>query len=406
MASIDRRETSRGVRYDVRYRDPTGRAREKAFRRKKDAERFARQVEVDKERGLFIDPAQARTPLAEVAAAWLASNPGKRGGSWQRDEVAVRRYIVPALGDRPIGSLTPGDIQSVVNRWSAARAPRTVRREYGVLQSIVNYAIRMDMLGRSPCRGINLPKAAPARRHVVDAAEVARLAKALGGVEGMGPMVYLGAVSGLRWGEVAGLRVGRIDVEACTLDVAETIVRGRRGVVGVGEPKSDAGRRTLALPSGLAAMLEAHIEAVGLTADDRDALLFTAPSGGPLRYTNWLRRSWYPATISAGLGRMVEDDRTGRRRYEGLGFHDLRRASATGLVASGVDVKTAQSVLGHTDVRVTLDLYAQAVTEQQKAAADAMGARFLDHPPPPGRRGVEGDSGGRSDGARTRREGL
>jgi integrase len=91
---------------------------------------------------------------------------------------------------------------------------------------------------------------------------------------------------------------------------------------------------------------------------------------------------------------MVEDDRTGRRRYEGLGFHDLRRASATGLVASGVDVKTAQSVLGHTDVRVTLDLYAQAVTEQQKAAADAMGARFLDRPPPRGRRGVEGDSGG------------
>jgi site-specific recombinase XerD len=64
------------------------------------------------------------------------------------------------------------------------------------------------------------------------------------------------------------------------------------------------------------------------------------------------------------------------------------------LVASGVDVKTAQSVLGHTDVRVTLDLYAQAVTEQQKAAADAMGARFLDHPPPRGRRGEEGDSGG------------
>jgi integrase len=48
---------------------------------------------------------------------------------------------------------------------------------------------------------------------------------------------------------------------------------------------------------------------------------------------------------------MVDDEATGRRRYEGLGFHDLRRASATGLVAAGVDVKTAQSVLGHTDAR-------------------------------------------------------
>jgi integrase len=183
-----------------------------------------------------------------------------------------------------------------------------------VLQSIVNYAVRLDMLGRSPCRGINLPKVAPLRRHVVNAAELARLAKALGGVEGMGPMVYLGAVAGLRWGEVAGLRVGRVDVETGTVAVVETIVRGRRGSVGVGEPKSDAGRRTLALPGSLAAMLAEHMAAVGLTTGDHDRLLFAAPNGGALRYTNWLRRSWYPATMAAGLGRMVEDDATGRRR--------------------------------------------------------------------------------------------
>lgn len=138
-----------------------------------------------------------------------------------------------------------------------------MRREYGVLQSILNYAVRLDMLGRTPCRGINLPKVAPLRRHVVDAAELARLAKALGGVEGMGPMVYLGAVTGLRWGEVAGLRVGRVDVEARTVTVTETIVRGRRGAVEVGEPKSDAGRRTLALAGSPADMLAAHIEAMG-----------------------------------------------------------------------------------------------------------------------------------------------
>ena len=105
-----------------------------------------------------------------------------------------------------------------------------------------------------------------------------------------------------------------------------------------------------------------------------------------------MRRVWYPATIAAGLGEMVEDEATGRRRYEGLGFHDLRRASATGLVAAWIDVKTAQSVLGHTDARVTLDLYAQVVTAQQQAAADAMAARFLD-PTPRGERGAEPSSG-------------
>jgi Phage integrase family len=126
--------------------------------------------------------------------------------------------------------------------------------------------------------------------------------------------------------------------------------------------------------------------------------------GRRLRYTNWLRRSWYPATIAAGLGQVVEDQATGRRRYEGPGFHDLRRASATGLVAAGVDVKTAQSVLGHTDARVTLDLYAQVVTEQQ-AAADAMAARFLDPAPRDGR-GMDAASTGTDVRGRTRREGL
>lgn len=73
-----------------------------------------------------------------------------------------------------------------------------------------------------------------------------------------------------------------------------------------------------------------------------DALLFTAPDGGVLRYSNWLRRVWWPAAVAAGLGRMAEDKATGMMTYEGLGFHDLRRANATGLVAAGVDVKTAQ----------------------------------------------------------------
>lgn len=113
-----------------------------------------------------------------------------------------------------------------------------------------------------------------------------------------------------------------------------------------------------------------------------------APDGGVLRYSNWLRRVWWPACVAAGVGRMVEDDATGKVRYEGLGFHDLRRAAATGLVAEGVDVKTAQGLLGHSDSRLTLDHYAQVVTEQGEAAAKAMGRRFL-RPAPRDERAME-----------------
>ena len=150
----------------------------------------------------------------------------------------------------------------------------------------------------------------------------------------------------------------------------------RRGTVGVGEPKSAAGRRTLAVPVALVEMVGKHMAARGLTVDDREALLFTAPDGGMLRYSNWLRRVWYPATVAAGLGRFVEDEESGRRRYVGLGFHDLRRANATGLVAAGVDIKTAEALLGHSNAQLTLGLYAQAVVSLGAAAAESMAARF------------------------------
>jgi integrase len=314
--------------------------------------------------------------VAEVAARWLASNPGKRGGSWQRDEIVVRLHIVPQIGARPVGSLTPGDIQGLVNAWAAKHAPGTVHREYGVLRAILNYAIANDMLGRSPCRRIRLPEVTPVRRHIIDGDELGRLAAAMGGVEGYGTMAYLGTVDGLRWGEVAGLRVGQLDFEARTVRITQTVVRGQRGTVGIGEPKSTAGQRALAVPVALVEMVGKHMAARGLTVDDRDALLFTAPDGGMLRYSNWLRRVWYPATVATGLGKLVEDEATGRTQYVGLGFHDLRRANATGLVAEGVDIKTAQALLGHSNAQLTLGLYAQAVVSLGAAAAESMAARF------------------------------
>jgi integrase len=147
-----------------------------------------------------------------------------------------------------------------------------------VLRAILNYALRLDMVGRSPCRGINLPEVKPLRRHIVSAAEVALLADGLGGVGQLGPMIYMAAVEGMRWGEVAGLRVGHLDFEAGTLMVRETIVRGRRGAIGLGEPKSAAGRRTLAVPAGLMAMLKDHLSEKGVAASDSEALFSPRPA--------------------------------------------------------------------------------------------------------------------------------
>jgi integrase len=123
-------------------------------------------------------------------------------------------------------------------------------------------------------------------------------------------------------------------------------------------------------------MLAAHLARRGLTAANPDALVFTMRDGGVLDYRNFRYRVWQPACVKAELGRVIKDPETNRAHYQGFTFHDLRRASATGLVLARVDLKTAQTRLGHSDPRLTLGVYAQATNEADRAAADALEEHF------------------------------
>jgi integrase len=255
------------------------------------------------------------------AGDWLEANPAKRESSLAREEIALIRHILPALGDRKVATIKPTDVQGVVDGWKAAMAPSTVARTYSVLRAVLNLAIDRELLLRSPARGTRLPCVAAPQRRLPSLADLVALAEAH--PDDYEPM-WLGAVLGLRWGEVAGLRGGRVDVLRRTLTVAESLSRGRTGRSTVTAPKSEAGRRTLTVPAELATMLGDHLAARGLTGADADSYVFVAPQGGPLRHSNWLRRVWQPACVTAGLGRMVTVEGRRSKRHEGPGFHDLR----------------------------------------------------------------------------------
>ena len=173
--------------------------------------------------------------------------------------------------------------------------------------------------------------------------------------------MWVGAATGLRWSEVAGRQVRDLNLLAAEMSVTRQLDRHRTLV----EPKSAAGERTFAIPNWLAEELAAHLARRGLTARDGDALVFTGVKGGPLNYSAWRRTVWAPACAVAGL--------------PGLGFHDLRRANATALVAAKADPKVAQTRLGHADVRLTLGLYADVTPEADRLAADAVGAWLRPH---------------------------
>jgi integrase len=285
----------------------------------------------------------------------------KRPGTRALEECILRAHIRPRFESTRLGAIRSRDVQALVNSWSERAQARTVRRQFDVLRAVFNYAVEQEYLSRTPCRPVRLPEVEPLRRYVPTTAELAALANAMG--PDFAAMVFLGAALGLRWGEVAGLRVGRIDLLRATVTVAEQITRGERGVNVCGPPKSRAGHRTIAMPAELAAMLSAHLAHRGVTGADHEAFVFVAGDGEALRYDPWRKRVWNPACVQCGL--------------EGLTFHDLRRANATALVTDGIDLKTAQTRLGHSDARLTIGLYAQATTTADRAAAATLGRRFF-----------------------------
>ena len=350
------------TRYQVSYwHDGKHHLAESTFATKGDALAHLAGIETDMRRGTWIDPREGDLSLASLASQWLGSNPAKRPDTRATDEYHLNSHILPSLRNKRIAEVTPRMLQHLVNSWTETLAPKTVSRPYGVVRAMFSYAVESDMLFRSPCRGIKLPRIEPRTRRMLTPDEVGALATST--TEEYRAMVWLGAIVGLRFSEVAGLRVGRIDFLGQSLSVVETVTKDGRGGVVLGPPKSAASRRTLALPQVLVSLLAEHVAKLGLTGADIDGLLFPAPGGGPLRYANWRNRVWVPACRAAGLSP--------------VGFHDLRRLSATLLVREGVDVKTAQTRLGHSDVRLTLGLYAQAVAEADRAATDRLGELFL-----------------------------
>jgi integrase len=344
--------------YDARLRNPDGREYSRTFLTKKEAQAFEAAEWTARNRGACIDPRVASTPYKVLAEDWLRSNPTKQPSSLMRDRVTLRNQVLPVLGNRTVASITRADIQGLLRSWMEGYPATTVVRMFATLRATFSYAELAEMIGRNPCRGVRLPEAPPRESVILDADDLERVARAM---KSVGPMVYLGAL-GMRWGEIAGLRVGRLDFLHRTITIAVQRTGGDGNRMVEHEPKTKAGRRTISVPDWIMTMLSEHLAARGLTGADADAYVFVSPTGLPLRYSDWLAHVWWPTREAAGFPR--------------LRFHDVRHTAATLLVAEGVDIKTVQVRLGHADPHTTLRVYAQATQRADQDAAERVGPRI------------------------------
>jgi integrase len=358
MATVSSYETAGGRRWRVRYRKPDRSQTDKrGFLTKRKAEAFAATVEVSKSRGEFIDPSESRTLVGELGREWLATQTHTKPSTARSNESSWRVHVEPLWGDRRVGEIRHSEIQSWVTELAAAKSPTTVKRAHGILASILDRAARDRRILANPARGVNLPRKR-ARKHVyLSHQQVALLAEAAGT---NGTLVRFLAYTGLRWGEVAGLRVGDLDMLRRRAKVTENAVMVGGAIV-VGTPKNHRAR-SVPFPPSLTEPLAALC--VGKSRAD---LLFGNP-GEHLRPPD-SRRGWFASAVRRCQG--VDPE------FERVTPHDLRHTTASLAVSAGANVKAVQRMLGHASATMTLDTYADLFEDDLDAVATALDAASL-----------------------------
>lgn len=368
MAHVEKRGPGR---WRARYRGPDGRERSQTFARRVDAERWLAGVTVSTAKGEWIDPALGRVTFAEWTERWAPTIVDLRPNTLSRDLGMVRTHLIPAFGPVPLAKLTTVDVAAwVAAQTSAGRlAPATVRKAGQILAKIMRSAVDSGLIARSPCTSVKLPAEGSREMRFLSPAELIALVDAID--EHYRVLVLTAAHAGLRWGELAGLRVARVDPLRRTVTVTEQLTE-LDGRLSFGPPKTAASRRSVSLPSFL---VQALSEQIGGRAEPGPAgLVFPAPVGGPMRRSNFRRRAWLPATQRAGL--------------DGLRFHDLRHTAVALAIAQGGHAKAIQERMGHSSVTVTLDRYGhlfEGLDERIAERLDAMWRDALAASPRPGR---------------------
>jgi integrase len=262
---------------------------------------------------------------------WLATQGHLRPSTRARYDGIVKKQIKPRWGNVKLADVTHVDVVAWVNGLELA--PATVKYVHRVFSLMLELAVRDGRIIKNPAAGVKMPKVAPTDKSFLTHEQVAFLADACG--EHRLAVLVL-AYCGLRWAELAALRVKRLDLLRRRIDIAEAVTEVRGELVW--DPPKTNRRRSVPLPNFLVDALAVHV--AGKAADD---LVFIGGRGGVLRNLNWRRDVFDAAAASVGL--------------EGLTPHELRHTAASLAVSAGANVKAVQNLLGHASAAMTLDVY-------------------------------------------------
>jgi len=370
MASIDKRPNGR---YRARWREwPGGPQRSKTFRRKVDAQDFLTGIEHALRSGTYVDPNAGRITLGDWWEQWHSTRADLRWSTETRNEIRWRLHIEPYLGDVPLAAIDRARLRTwAADLHQSGMAPSSVRKAVQAVRQVLEVAVEDRIIPTNPATRLRgLPKTSTREARFCTPEEVARLVAATD--EHHRAFVATAAWSGLRLGELTGLRRRNVDLPGARLAVVETITEVSGQLVHQAFGKTSAATRTVPIPQHLVRILKPHID--GLAPED---LVFTASGGGPIRRSLFHARVWQAATIASGLGERVPAPTEGneaRTVYSGLRPHDLRHTAVSFWIAAGADLTQLKKWAGHESIATLVDTYGHLMPDREEPVLEALDA--------------------------------
>ena len=370
--------------YEYSYHDTEGRRRRKKFAGK------TKRIAMQKAKTFSDALKRSKQPKVEVITVsdWLHEcmttmvKPRIRARTYEKYVSSLKNYVLPAFGKTALTELDAAALQRHFNGLlshgglkGTGISSSTVRAARRYFSMCLDEAVRAGKLDSNPVKRTRPPKLEKKEIVVLTNTEVDRLIDAALEIEHpymgrmMSELIALTAHTGLRQGEVFGLKWEDIDLDQAALHVRRSLAH----VVGEGavfqEPKTKKSRRNVALmPKDVEELRSYQVwqkeyaESLGNMFHWQD-LVFTSPFGDPLSPTNFARRYFHPLLKKCNI-------------REGFTFHGLRHTHATLLLQQGVNPKVVQERLGHSSIKVTMDTYSHVLPDMQRPAVDALNKIF------------------------------
>ncbi len=285
-------------------------------------------------------------------------------------EMMVKNQIKPYLGNRPLSTLTTNEIQKFYNtikRQGRVHTDRThgkeladsmVRKIHMLLHESLDMAVQQRLLITNPTNGTTIPKNNYKEKQILNDEQLNRFMEVIKSDEKWYDFFYTELTTGLRKGEICGLRWEDFDESSGKLKIKRSVGRLKNGVLPIGDTKTETGTREIILPPSTAELLIKRKEKA---------------------ISDWIFPNFHkpeepinPQSAYTHLKVLLK-----QAELPLIRFHDLRHTFATHAIAGGVDAKTLSGILGHTNASFTLDTYTHVTTDMQKSAAKIVG-NFMD----------------------------